>query len=120
VLALGQIFVTFGSLASTPITVNYLCECFTHNPAETAIVLNTFRISLGLTVTFYINEWVAGVGFGWTYGITAFLEIFSFLAVMALMWKGHIIRFYSIGHLASSEEGEKVVGRDAFHNEKSG
>jgi len=101
-------------LSTTPITVNYICECFTHNPAETAIILNTFRIGFGLSVAFYINQWVAAVGFGWAYGMMSFFQVFSFFFVILLMWKGHTIRSWTVGNLASSEEGEKVVGDDSF------
>ncbi len=34
VIAVGQVFVTLGSLAMIPITVNYICECFTKIPPK--------------------------------------------------------------------------------------
>ena len=52
VLALGQVFVTFGSLAITPITVNYINECFINTPAEASIAVNLYRVGFGLSVAF--------------------------------------------------------------------
>ncbi|RDW80542.1 hypothetical protein BP5796_05240 [Coleophoma crateriformis] len=109
VLAIAQILVTFGSLSITPITVNYACECFTKNPAETAIVLNSFRIGFGLSIAFYITPWVDAVGFAWCYGTMAFIQVFSFCFVVVLMWKGHTIRQVDPFGLISTEEGEHVV-----------
>jgi hypothetical protein len=57
VLALGQVFVTFGSLAITPNIVNYINECFIHNTAEASIAVNLFRVGFGLSVAFYIKQW---------------------------------------------------------------
>jgi MFS family permease len=90
-LAVASILVIYVSMC-TPVTVNYLSECFTHNVEETAIVLNKARIAFGLSVAFYITPWVTAMGFGWTYGLMAFIMIVSWLFVMVLMWKGHQIR----------------------------
>ncbi|ESZ92443.1 hypothetical protein SBOR_7160 [Sclerotinia borealis F-4128] len=87
----AQIIVTFGSLSITPITVNYACELFTKVPAETAIVMNNYRVGFGLSVAFYITSWVKKLGFRWTYGLMAFLQVASFGFVVLLMWKGHEI-----------------------------
>jgi hypothetical protein len=109
VLALGTVFTTFGSLAITPITVNYINECFIHNPAEASIAVNAFRVGFGLSVAFYINQWVAKVDVAWAYGMMAFFEVFSFGFVILLMWKGHQIREWTLAGLASSEEGEHLI-----------
>lgn len=93
----------------TPVTVNYLSECFTNNVEETAIVLNTFRIAFGLSVAFYITPWVNAVGVGWAYGMMSFIMIFSWLFVMLLMWQGHRIRQIDPFGLISTEEGEHVL-----------
>ncbi|KAJ6779709.1 hypothetical protein PWT90_09422 [Aphanocladium album] len=111
-LGLSQILVTFGSLCITPITVNYLSECFTNNIEETAIVLNTFRIGFGLSVVFYVNQWVEAVGFSWTYGTMAFIQIFSWFFVMLLLWKGHRIRQWDPFGLICTEEGEHLLIKD--------
>ncbi|KAF7717735.1 MFS-type transporter [Penicillium ucsense] len=110
VLALAVFLVTIGSLASVPVTVNYVVECFTKYPAEAGIVIGAYRIAYGLTISFYINPWVDAVGVGWVYGMMAFFAVFSFFFVMLLMWKGHAIREIQFTSLASSEEGEKLMG----------
>lgn len=109
VLALAVFLVTIGSLASVPVTVNYVVECFTRYPAEAGIVIGAYRIVYGLTITFYINPWVAAVDVGWVYGMMAFFAVFSFFFVMLLMWKGHAIRGIQFASISSSEEGEKLV-----------
>ena len=100
---------TFGSLAITPITVNYAVECFTRTPAETSIAVNVYRVGFGLSVAFYIKQWVARVSVGWAYGMMALFEVVSFGCVGLLMWKGHEIRGWTWGGLSSSEEGEHLV-----------
>ena len=109
VLALGVFIVTIGSLASVPVTVNYVVECFTKYPAEAGIVIGAYRIAYGLTISFYINPWVEAVDVGWVYGMMAFFAVFSFFFVMLLMWKGHNIRGIQFSSLGSSEEGEKLM-----------
>lgn len=111
--------VTFGSLSITPITVNYACELFTKAPAETAIVMNNYRVGFGLSVAFYITPWVEDLGFRWTYGLMALLQVASFGFVVVLMWKGHEIREWKVGGLGSDEEGECVVGKGGSVNERS-
>ncbi|KAJ5653680.1 Major facilitator superfamily domaingeneral substrate transporter [Penicillium lividum] len=111
VLALGVFLVTLGSMASVPVTVNYVVECFVNHPAEAGIVIGFYRIIYGLTISFYVDAWVAAVTVGWVYGMMGFFALFSFFFVMLLMWKGHAIReiqFASLS-LASSEEGEKLL-----------
>lgn len=116
VLAFAVFLVTIGSLATVPVTVNYVVECFTHYPAEAGIVIGAYRIVYGLTITFYINPWVKAVGAGWVYGMMAFFAIFSFLFVILLMWKGHAIRQIQFASVASSEEGEKLVDAESEHS----
>ena len=100
---------TSSGLASVPVTVNYVVECFTKYPGEAGIVIGAYRIVYGLTISFYINPWVEAVGVGWVYGMMAFFAVFSFFFIMLLMWKGHAIREIQFSSLASSEEGEKLV-----------
>jgi len=109
IIALAQVLVTFGSLAIIPITVNYICECFTKNPAEASITVNAYRLVFGLSVAFYIRQWVAAVSIGWCYGMMAIFAAASFIPIIVLMWKGHTIRQLTVGGLSSSEEGEQVV-----------
>jgi hypothetical protein len=84
-------------------------ECFTKNPAEASITANCLRLLFGLTVAFYINEWVADVTVKWVFGMMAFFDIAAFGFVGILMWKGHEIREWTLGGLNITEEGEKVV-----------
>jgi uncharacterized membrane protein len=94
----------------TQLTIfSYACEIFTQNPAETAIILNVYRIGFGLSVAFYINPWVDLMGFNWTYGMMAIMQVVSFLFVLLLMWKGHEIREWKVGGLLKSEEGEHLI-----------
>jgi hypothetical protein len=79
------------------------------NPADTAIVLNAFQLAFGLSVTFYITGWVELMSFNWTYGMMAFLQVFSFLLLILLFWKGHDIRQWKVGVPRQSEEGEHVL-----------
>ncbi|CAG8901689.1 unnamed protein product [Penicillium egyptiacum] len=113
VLALAVFIVTVGSLASVPVTVNYVVECFTRYPAEAGIVIGAYRIAYGLTISFYINPWVEAVDVGWVYGMMAFFAVFSFMFVMLLMWKGHAIRKIQFASLGSSEEGERLIGANS-------
>ncbi|KAF5876774.1 putative polyamine transporter protein [Botrytis fragariae] len=119
VLIWAQIMVTFGSLSITPITANYACELFTKAPAETAIVMNNYRVAFGLSVSFYITPWVEELGFRWTYGMMAFLQVASFIFVVILMWKGHEIREWKVGGLSSDEEGQCVMDKGESISERS-
>jgi hypothetical protein len=109
VLAVGQVMVTFASLSLIPITVNYICESFTKNPAEASIASNFYRLIFGLTVAFYIQEWIVDVSVKWTFGMMAFFDLVAFGFVVILMVWGHHIRSWSLGGLSVTEEGEKVV-----------
>lgn len=111
--------VTFGPLSITPITVNYTCELFTKAPAETAVVMNNYRVGFGLSVAFYITPWVEDLGFRWTYGLMALLQVASFGFVVVLMWKGHEIREWKVGGLESNEEGEYFVEKGRSVSEHS-
>lgn len=113
VIAVGQVLVTYASLGIIPITVNYACECFTTHPAETAITVNAYRLLFGLSVAFYINQWVSEVTIGWAYGMMAIFDLVSFVFIIILMWKGHSIRQWTVAGLNSSEEGEHVVEEKA-------
>ncbi|KIN08786.1 hypothetical protein OIDMADRAFT_175505 [Oidiodendron maius Zn] len=109
VFAIGQFFVTIGSLVSIPVTVNYICECFRSHTIEATIPVNSMRLFLGLSINFYINNWIAAVTIGWVYGMMAFFTIFSFFFLMILMWKGHTIRKWTPFGVGSDEEGEHVL-----------
>lgn len=113
VLAVGQIFVTIGSMVSIPVTVNYICECFRKHTTEVTLVLNSMRLFLGLSINFYINPWVSAVGVGWVYGMMAFFCVLAFLFLVLLMFFGHRIRKITPFFAPESEEGEHILnGRE--------
>ncbi|KAG6999255.1 dipeptidyl-aminopeptidase B [Physcia stellaris] len=64
VLALGTFLVIFAACFSTPITVNYIAECFKGSVIEVAIVMNVYRQALGLALPFFIFPWQSRVGSG--------------------------------------------------------
>lgn len=109
VLAVAHFLVTFGSMAVIPVSVNYICECFTKHPAEGAIVLNFYRLAFGISVPFYVDEWAEAVTIGWVWGMAAIFSAAAFGFAIILMWKGHEIRAHTISNLSTTEEGEKVV-----------
>lgn len=111
VMAIGQFFVTIGSLVSIPITVNYICECFRTHTVEATLILNSMRLFLGLSINFYIKPWIAAVGVGWVYGMMAFFTVFAFLFLVALMIWGHAIRQITPFKTTDSEEGEHVLAK---------
>lgn len=65
VLALGVFLVKFGGAYSTPITVNYVTECFPELATEVSVIMGFYRQVLGLSIPFFIRPWSARVGPGW-------------------------------------------------------
>lgn len=65
VLALGTFLVIFAACFSTPITVNYIAECFKGSVIEVAIIMNVYRQALGLALPFFIFPWQSRIGSGW-------------------------------------------------------
>lgn len=63
-------------------------------------------------MAFYVNQWVEAVGFSWTYGTMAFIQVFSWFFVMLLLWKGHTIRQWDPFGLISTEEGQHVLTKE--------
>lgn len=55
---------------------------------------------------------MAKVGFAWTYGTMSFIQIFSWIFLIALMLKGHEIRKVDPFGLISTEEGEHVLNKE--------
>ena len=103
VFALAQTLVTTGSLSVVPVAVNYICECFVLFPAEVGIVIGVYCLSFGLTISFFINPWVASVGIGWVYGMMAIFSLLpNFFFVIVLMWKGDTISKWQISAVTTS------------------
>ena len=65
VLALGAYLLTFSSMITVPISVNYLIECFKSRPTECSAVMGAYRLTLGLAIPFFVEPWAAAVGVGW-------------------------------------------------------
>ncbi|KAI2842545.1 hypothetical protein CBS76997_7646 [Aspergillus niger] len=109
VLALGAYLITFASMSSVPIAVTYMIECVASQPTEVGAFMGAYRLTLGLVVPFFIDQWVARVGFGWVYGMMAFFSIFAFGFVVMLMLFGDRLRERTLAKLAPSEIGAKVI-----------
>ena len=109
VMGVAQLFVTIGSLVSIPVTVNYICECFRGHTVEATLVLNSMRLFLGLSINFYIADWIAAVGVGWVYGMMAFFSVFAYGFLVVLMIWGREIRRVRPFGIGESEEGEGVL-----------
>ena len=62
---MGTFLVIFAACFSTPITVNYIAECFKGSVIEVAIVMNVYRQALGLALPFFIFPWQSRIGSGW-------------------------------------------------------
>jgi hypothetical protein len=90
-------------------TSSYIAECFRSHTIEATIPVNSMRLFLGLSINFYINQWIAKVTIGWVYGMMGFFTIFSFFFLIVLMWKGHVIRQWTPFGMGSDEEGENLV-----------
>ncbi|KAA8646338.1 uncharacterized protein ATNIH1004_007765 [Aspergillus tanneri] len=111
VLALAVFLGGFCENILIPVTINYVVECFTDYAEEVAAILNFFRLSLGLTVPFFIKHWEEAVGLGWVFGMMAFLALFAFSLMGLLAWKGALIRQYSVAHLRKSEDGMRLIAQ---------
>lgn len=120
VLAFGSLFLTIGAFALLPVVVNYACESFIHHSAEASLAITLYRLAFGLSIPFFIQEWVNAVGLGWVYGMMSFFVLFSFSFIILLIWKGYVIRSWCVGNLNMPEDGEKVVqtmnSGDALHS----
>ena len=108
VLAFGTFLVTFSSVLSLPIVVNYVVECFVHSAAEVAVIMNVYRLALGLALPFFIDGWSDAVGNGWLFGMAAFFSLFTALLVALLAWKGRTLRRFTIKGIIATEEGENT------------
>ncbi|KAJ5812383.1 major facilitator superfamily domain-containing protein [Penicillium riverlandense] len=114
VLALGSFLITIAAFCSIPVAVNYLMECFRDHPTEVACIMGTYRLTLGLIVPFFVDQWIARVGGpGWVFGMMAFFSLFAFSLVIILMFFGHSLRQIHLGRLSKDEEGMKVTDMDS-------
>lgn len=110
ILALGTFMVNFSALLCVTVCVNYVIECFVGNPVEVSVVMNVYRLVLGLSLPFFFEHWVEAVGIGWVFGIAAFFSLFAMILVFVLVCKWYTLR--GLGLLQDSmetEEGEDIV-----------
>lgn len=63
VIALGPFLIWFGALLALPVCYNYIIECFLHNPVETSVSLNAYRVTFGL-ISVFIHQ-LARRGCSW-------------------------------------------------------
>ncbi|MCJ1358869.1 MAG: hypothetical protein MMC33_008869 [Icmadophila ericetorum] len=110
VLALGAFLNTLGAFIAIPICVIYVIECFTTHAVEASVIMNLYRLVFGLAIPFFIDPWIARVGVGWTFGMSAFFTLFFAFLLALLVWKGESLRQLSpIGvTLAVTDEGKRV------------
>ena len=109
VLALGTFFIAFAGVASVPVLINYVVECFRHYPQEVGAVMNVYRLGFAISIPFFYPQWGQQVGFNWVYGMAAFFAVLVFGFLCILMWKGPLIREWNLWKdTPSGEEGAKV------------
>ena len=110
VLALGTFMVNFSALLCVPVCINYVVECFVGNPVEVSVIMNVYRLALGLSLPFFFEHWVEAVGIGWVFGMAAFFSLFALLLMFVLAWKGHTLRRLALLRgMSETEEGENIV-----------
>ena len=107
-LAFGTFLVGFSAVLSVPIIVNYVVECFINSATEVAVIMNVYRLALGLALPFFIEAWSDAVGKGWLFGMAAFFSLFAALLVALLAWKGRTLRRFTIRGIILTEEGENT------------
>lgn len=107
VLALATFLVAFAAFICVPIATNYIVECFPFHAFEASITMGFYRLVFGLAVPFFVNPWSDRVGVGWVFGMAAFFSLFMALMVVLLMWKGQVIRGWSL--LLPNENTESDV-----------
>lgn len=115
VLALAIFLLQLSEVTMVPVLINYGVECFTDHSQEVMTVLNFCRLILGLFIPFFIDPWEARVGKGWVFGMMAFFSILAFSIAGILAWRGEKIRSYSFASLRKSEDGVKLIDRQASH-----
>lgn len=109
VLAMGAFFIVFSATAAVPVSLNYVVESFERNPQEVGTCMNMFRLLLGLIIPFFLDEWEEAMSIGWVFGTAAFVSLFTWILIMLLMWKGQLIRQWSVGHTSVAiEDGVKL------------
>ena len=109
VLAVASFLISMTAIISVPVLDTYVVECFTTRSVEANSVMNFYRLVFGLAVPFFIFPWSAAVGINWVFGMMAFFSLVAYGLIIALMFRGHAIREYTIGSVGVSEEGTRMV-----------
>ena len=72
--------------------------------------MGLYRLSLSLTIPFFLSAWIDQVGAGWCLGMAALFSVFAYSGILVLMWKGHELRRWSFASvLSSNEAGTRLV-----------
>uniref|UniRef100_A0A093V926 Putative MFS-type transporter n=1 Tax=Talaromyces marneffei PM1 TaxID=1077442 RepID=A0A093V926_TALMA len=114
VLALATFLIWFAALLVMPVCYNYIVECFLHNPVETSVSLNAYRISFGLMSVFISTDWQTAMGVGWMWGLGAFLILLADVLMVGIILKGHLVRQWTArlnSSIAFSEDGERITAK---------
>ena len=78
----------FAGIASVPVSINYVVECFKDYPQEVGAALNAYRLGFGLALPFFYGPWAQKVGVNWLWGMAGFFSILAFLPIVLLIWQG--------------------------------
>ena len=109
VLALGTFLVVFGACYSTPISMNYIIECFKSSPLEVAVIMNVYRQILALSLPFFLLPWERTVSAGWSVSLcTAPRYSYTNLMGKAFRHDGLLLR------LRYDSSGSRHVERPSF------
>ena len=106
-LAFGTFLVGFSAVLSVPIIVNYVVDCFVNSATEVAVIMNVYRLALGLALPSFVEAWSDAVGKGWLFGMAAFFSLFAALLVALLAWKGRTLRRFTIRGMNHLDRGRR-------------
>ena len=115
VLALSSFLIWFGALLALPVCYNYVVECFLHNPVETSVALNAYRVTFGLISVFIVTQWQSAVGVGWMWGMGAFFILFVDIIMVGLILKGQVVRQWTAKlskTIAVTEDGVTINAKN--------
>lgn len=116
VLAVGSFFVTTSAIAAVPVPLNYLVESFAGKPREVGTSANVYRLLLAFVVPFILDPWERRVGVNWVFGMAAFFTLLGLLMIGMLVWKGAVLRRYSIGTYSEVEEQARLTKEVPQHS----
>ena len=80
--------VNFSALLCVPVCISYVVEYFVRNPVEVSVVMNVYRLALGLSLPFFLEPWVEAVGVGWVFGWRRFFRYLLCFLCLYLDGKG--------------------------------